>query len=122
MAQVNVIIAGRNYRMACDDGEEPHLEQLAAQLDAKIGELRGHFGEIGDQRMTVMAALTIADDLSAAIAKIATLETRVAALEHGDASADARHEAANATVAASLEALAQRVSRIARTLDGLGRD
>ena len=74
MAQVNVRIAGRIYRMACGDGEEGHLTGLAARLDDKIVELRGAFGEIGDGRITVMAALTIADQLAEAERRIAALE------------------------------------------------
>jgi cell division protein ZapA len=66
MAQAVVTIAGRTYRMNCDEGEEPHIEELARHVDAKIDELRGAFGEIGDQRITVMAALTIADELFSA--------------------------------------------------------
>ena len=66
MAQVTVTIAGRTYRMACGDGEEEHLAGLAAVFDAKIEEMRAAFGEIGDMRLHVMAALTFADDLSEA--------------------------------------------------------
>jgi cell division protein ZapA len=62
MSQVVVTIAGRTYRMNCDEGEEAHIERLALSLDAKIAELRSSFGEIGDQRIIVMAALTLADE------------------------------------------------------------
>ena len=58
MAHVTVSIAGRVYRMACGEGEEAHIEGLARAVDAKIDGLRISFGEIGDQRITVMAALT----------------------------------------------------------------
>ncbi|MBN8999629.1 MAG: cell division protein ZapA, partial [Rhizobiales bacterium] len=58
MAQVNVTINGKIYRMACDDGQEAHLESLAERLNETIDRLRGSFGEIGDQRLTVMAAIT----------------------------------------------------------------
>ncbi len=71
MAQVVVTIAGRTYRMNCDQGEEAHIESLARNVDAKIAELRGSFGEIGDQRIVVMAALTIADELFSAQKKLA---------------------------------------------------
>src|SRR4051794_35987032 len=64
MPQVNVTIAGRAYRMACGEGEEAHLEGLAALYDGKIQEMRGAFGEIGDMRLQVMAALTVADELN----------------------------------------------------------
>ena len=63
MAQVVVTIAGRTYRMNCEDGQEPHLERLARDIDARMGDLRQSFGEIGDQRLVVMTALTIADEL-----------------------------------------------------------
>ena len=122
MTQVNVSIAGRTYRMACDDGEEAHLEQLAAQLDRKIVELREHFGEIGDQRITVMAALTIADDLSSAGRQVAALEARIAEFEARERLAEVRTEEAYAGVAESLGALAQRIERLARGLDALRRD
>ncbi len=83
MAQVSVLIAGRTYRMACADGEEDHLKGLAARLDGKIIELRGSFGEIGDSRITVMAAITIADDLSEAERRIAALAGRRGAAGRG---------------------------------------
>src|SRR5919206_454031 len=62
MPQVTVMIAGRSYRMACGEGEEAHLEGLAALYDGKIQEMREAFGEIGDMRLHVMAALTLADE------------------------------------------------------------
>jgi len=64
VSQVTVTIAGKTYRMACDDGQEEHLYGLAARLDAVINEIRGVFGEIGDQRLTVMSAITVLDQLS----------------------------------------------------------
>ena len=66
MAQVSVSIGGRAYRLACNPGEEAHLEGLAATVDKKIAEMRESFGEIGDQRLIVMAALTIADEVNEA--------------------------------------------------------
>ena len=64
MTQVSVTIAGRSYRMACAEGEEQHLESLALAYDEQIGEMRKNFGEIGDMRLHVMAALTFADQIS----------------------------------------------------------
>ncbi|MBV9395149.1 MAG: cell division protein ZapA, partial [Methylobacteriaceae bacterium] len=74
MAQVVVTIAGRTYRMACDDGEEARLEHLARDFDARIAGLRSSFGEIGDQRIIVMAALTLADELAEAQRQMAELK------------------------------------------------
>src|SRR5262245_62275770 len=64
MPQVSVTINGRQFRMACESGEEARLMRLAGDLDARIVALRGRFGEIGDTRLTVMAALALADELS----------------------------------------------------------
>ena len=64
MSQVNVTINGRQFRMACEDGQEDHVTDLARDLDARIEGLRAKFGEIGDTRLTVMAALTVADELA----------------------------------------------------------
>jgi cell division protein ZapA len=120
MAQVMVSIAGRQYRMACDDGEEAHLEALAVRLDAKITELRDHFGAIGDQRITVMAALTIADDLSQAEKRIGDLERQAENAAEEQALAAAQATEADDAVALSIEDMARRVERIARHLDALG--
>lgn len=65
MAEVTVTIAGRNYRMACDEGQEAHLMGLGDQIDRKIADIRASYGDIGDLRLTVMAAIVIADELSA---------------------------------------------------------
>lgn len=120
MAQVNVKIAGRVYRMACGDGEEDHLHGLAARLDAKIAELRGAFGEIGDGRITVMAALTIADQLAEAERQIAALEAENDGLRGVEAAFDAKVAALAETLAGALGEAAARIDRVAQALDGAG--
>ena len=89
VSQVNVTINGRQFRMACEDGQEGHLQQLARELDERIVALRGQFGEIGDARLTVMAALMVADELAEAGKKLKRLEADLAALQ------DARGAAAD---------------------------
>ena len=63
MSHVNVTINDRQYRMACEEGQEARLLQLAESLESRIQSLRGKFGEIGDARLTVMAAITVCDEL-----------------------------------------------------------
>ena len=63
MSHVNVTINGRQYRMACEEGQEERLLELAESFETRIESLRGKFGEIGDARLTVMAALTVCDEL-----------------------------------------------------------
>lgn len=107
MAQVSVTIDGRKYRLACNEGEEARLEQVAGMVDEKIGELRRTFGEIGDQRLIVMAALTLADSLAEAREAIAAERERAKA-----ASARAEAQAAN------LDALGARIEQLAGRLAG----
>lgn len=80
MSAVIVSIAGRTYRMSCEDGEEARLEQLARYVEDKISSMRDGFGEIGEQRVIVMAALAIADEAADARGKAQTMEANLAAL------------------------------------------
>lgn len=116
MAQVTVTIAGKVYRMACGDGEETHLEGLAAALDQRIAEYRSAFGEIGDMRLQVMAALAIADELSETKKRVASLEQDLKLLQTTAGSGDKRIVAAEVRMADSLTKAADRIERIARTL------
>jgi cell division protein ZapA len=83
MSEVNVTINTRQYRMACENGQEQHLLKLAEDLDQRITQLRASFGEIGDTRLTVMAALTVADELAEAGKNIHQLEEELSALKDG---------------------------------------
>ena len=107
MAQVSVTIDGRKYRLACNEGEEARLESLAGVIDDKIGEMRKAFGEIGDQRLVIMAALTIADNLAEARDEAAAQRKR----------SDAAEERAQA-LASSLDELGSRLESLAARLAG----
>ncbi|EJF78475.1 hypothetical protein MCO_00659 [Bartonella sp. DB5-6] len=63
METVSVTIDGKNYRMACNKGQEDHLIELAARLDQYITHLKKNFGEIGDHRLSVMAGIMIIDEM-----------------------------------------------------------
>ncbi len=121
MAQVPITIAGRTYRMACADGEEAHLEGLAAELEGRIAGLRASFGEIGDQRLIVMAALGFADERQELLRKMAVLDAEAKALRTTSANAKETvgHWAAQA--AQAIEEAAARVEQAVQTLNAPGR-
>jgi len=121
LAQVPITIAGRTYRMACGEGEEAHLEGLAAELEGRISELRGAFGEIGDQRLIVMAALAFADERFEALKKIKALEAQTQDLRaaNGTVEQTVGHWAVAAT--AAIEAAAARLEQTVQTLNGAGK-
>lgn len=117
MAQVTVTIAGRSYRMACDDGQEDHLRGLGQMLDDKIEALRQGFGEIGDMRLLVMASIMVADELSEALRRVAALEQEVLRLTASDTQADAQRIAVESEVSEALESIAGRLERLAADLN-----
>jgi cell division protein ZapA len=117
MPQVTVTIAGRTYRMACGEGEESHLERLAALYDGKIQELRGSFGEIGDMRLHVMAAVMVADDYTETRRKLDAIESEVASLRAQAAAGEERAQAKEAQLADALTKTAERIELVAKSLN-----
>jgi len=96
VAQVDVAINGRNYRVACDDGQEDHLRQLAEYVDRRVMELVESVGQIGEARLVVMVSLLIADELSESFAS----------LEAGDPEAEEKLAQATESVAERIETIA----------------
>lgn len=113
MVQVNVTISGKLYRMACDDGQEDHLGALAERLNQTIDRLRDEFGEIGDQRLTVMAAITMADESSEADSRVKELKETIAGMEEGRAEFAERQQAQEAAIAQSIDAAAEQIAALA---------
>ena len=121
MAHVTVTINGRQYRMACGDGQESHLERLAAELDRHVEQLRSSFGEIGDSRLLVMAALTISDELNETKQRMRRMEAELASLQDAKAASADRNQTTQAAVAAALNAAAERIERVTKSLNqGIG--
>ena len=107
--------------MACAVGEEGHLQGLARQIDERIDMLRRNFGEIGDQRLIIMAAITVADELAEARRQIGTLNAEI-----GDLRSDSQGQASAqgewaGRLAQSLDETAARIERLAQDLNSLGR-
>ena len=117
MSQVTVTINGRQFRMACEDGQEGHLMNLARDLDTRIEGLRSKFGEIGDTRLTVMAALTIADSLAETSARNKRLEDELAALRSTRVESVDDSKATRDAIAAALNAAAERIEGITKKLN-----
>ena len=102
MAQVTVQINGRSYQVACGDGEQDRISGLAGYVDEKVQELVGAIGNVGDQRLLVMASLLLADEV---------FEAREGSGVNGKAAAAERARAD------SIEALAERIDRLAARLE-----
>jgi cell division protein ZapA len=117
MSHINVTLNGRQYRMACEEGQEARLLKLAENLESRIQSLRGKFGEIGDARLTVMAALTVCDELLDANSRIRTLEEELEALRDVRIAAADRAKATQTAVANALNAAADRIEKTTQILN-----
>ena len=113
MPLVNVMVNGRAYTIACDDGEEGHLKELAAHVDAKAREVLASVGQVGDARMLLMAALLIADEQHELSGRAQT----GAAAGNGDKhSLHLRAEQAESAAADALESATKKIQDIAARL------
>jgi cell division protein ZapA len=117
MSHINVTINGRQYRMACEEGQEVRLLKLAEDLESRVEELRGKFGEIGDARLTVMAALTVCDELLDANARLRALEEEVEASRHQRLSATDRARVTQVAVVNALNSAADRIEKTTQVLN-----
>ena len=102
MGKVHIVINNRGYDVACDDGQEGTVGELAQDLAQRVERLAQSVGQIGDARLLLMAALLVADELSAA-------KEELARLAGGDGEED--------KLAQSLEILASRVEAIAARVE-----
>jgi cell division protein ZapA len=107
MANVSVTINGRTYELTCNDGQEPHLRGLAAEIGRRVDELVKTVGQAGESRLLLMVSLLLADELADANGEVERLQRE-----------QARGPAIDETaVAASLERLAKQVQDIAARVE-----
>lgn len=84
MATVAIMVGGRSYRIACEDGTEDEVIALAGGIDKRVGELATRVSSASQPLLLVMAALMLASDLE---------DARVALAEKGAEAAAARQAA-----------------------------
>ncbi|SEO29479.1 cell division protein ZapA [Bradyrhizobium sp. OK095] len=117
MSHINVTINARQYRMACEEGQEVRLLKLAEGLETRIQSLRGKFGEIGDARLTVMAALTVCDELVDSGNRIRTMEQELTELRDFRNAAVERARLTQTAVVNALNSAAARIEKSAQVLN-----
>ena len=122
MAEVSVDINGRKYRMACEDGQETHLSSLAVRFNRYIDEYKETFGEIGDNRLTVMAGIAVVDELVAAERKLDQLRSELQTVTKAGNDVAAEAESMETKFASKLADVARRIESIATAVDGAGQD
>lgn len=118
MAQVTVTIDDKAYRMACEEGQEEHLGDLAARFDRYVGHLKTQFGEIGDLRLTVMAGIMVMDELSELQRRLRGIESEVESLKKTRDAALVKAESSDQTLAEALSEVTGQIQGITAKLTG----
>lgn len=115
MPTLPIQINGKTYRIACEDGQEEHLERLGHYVDHRCRQLLSSVGHVGESLMFVMVSLLIADELSDVSAELH--ELRQAMGEAPSPDGPSAREEAEEKLARLVESLARRVEGIAETLE-----
>lgn len=116
MPLVNVMVNSRAYTIACDEGEEEHLRELAGEVDHKVAELLGSVGQVGDQRLILMSALLLADELHVARVQLDAARRDLAAEKGAREELGGRAEKSETIAADILENAVKRIEDIAARL------
>jgi cell division protein ZapA len=117
MAEVTVDVAGRSYRLGCDEGEEAHVTGLAAMLDAEAGALQRQFGHMAEGRLLMMTALMVADRLSEAEEQSELAERKLAETKR---LADSRAKSAGMFDPEREAELTQRINGLVAQIERMG--
>jgi cell division protein ZapA len=107
MGQVTIHVNGKPYLVGCEDGEERHLEALAADFDAKVQAL-GVGSALGETRLILMGALVLADEAVVMAERLAAADAEAERLRGQLDVADSRAVAALEAAAKKIESLAAR--------------
>jgi cell division protein ZapA len=106
------MVNARAYTIACDDGEQEHLKELAAHVDAKVRELTGSVGQVGDQKLLLMAAVLITDEFFESRGKVDGHAKKTNELASGHADLEARVAAAEKRAADAIKDAEARIAHI----------
>ncbi len=117
MAHVSVIIDGKTYRMACDDGQEDHLQALAEKMDAAVQQLREGFGDVGDQRLAIMAGIMMADELAESEKQKRILLAELETVKESRQNLIDRYQSAEETLARALLEVSEKVDDLTQKLN-----
>ena len=123
MPEVDIKVAGRNYRVGCGAGEEKRVAELGARIDAEASALAKHMGQVPESRLLLMSALMLADKLSDTELALGDAVTRASEAEAAAQTIPAAPEPVidmerEAQIAANLDALSARIEALVGRVQG----
>jgi len=116
MGQVSVNLNGRSYLLECGEGEEQHLLSLAGTIGEQIEKVKGQVGQIGDDRLMLMAGLMVADELSETRSKLEEVSARLDDFRKDRASVNELVQTAEDRIATTILAAAGRLEALSEVL------
>jgi cell division protein ZapA len=112
MGQIDVTLNGRAYRLECGDGEEAHLVELAEYLGTHVEAMRRKFGQVGDDRLILMASLVVADELWDLRRQIEVMKTTLVEARRDKSASDESTKHTQSDLAARISAAADRLEML----------
>ena len=62
MANVSIKFNNKEFLLACEDGQEEHLEELLIQINKKFNNLKNDLGNLGENKLLLITAVKIMDE------------------------------------------------------------
>ncbi len=112
MGQVSVTLNGRTYKLECGEGEETHLIALAEYLGSHVDTMRRKFGQVGDDRLILMASLVVTDELWELRRQMQELKSTLAEARRDRSVADQSAKNQQADLAGRVSAAADRLEML----------
>ena len=110
MGDVTITLNGRTYRLECGEGEEAHLIALAEYFSSHVETMKKKFGQVGDDRLILMAALMVTDELWELKRQVQELKTTMVELRRDLSVAEDMAATAIGTASDRLESLNERLA------------
>lgn len=112
MGQVSVTLNGRTYRLECGEGEETHLVALAEYLSSHVDTMKRKFGQIGDDRLILMASLLVTDELWELRRQMQELKASLAEARRDRSISDESSKSVQSDLAQKVSTVADRLERL----------
>ena len=118
MGQVSVTLNGRTYRLECGEGEETHLIALAEYLSSHVDTMKRKFGQVGDDRLILMASLLVTDELWELRRQMQEMKSALAEARRDKSAGDESAKSFKADLAARVSAAADRLELLNERFGG----
>ena len=112
MGQVSVTLNGRTYRLECGEGEESHLIALSEYLGSHVDSMKHKFGQVGDDRLILMASLMVTDELWEVRRQLQELKGSLAELRRDRSAADDTAKTMRTDLVETISAAANRLEML----------